>query len=250
MLNLKIDEEFKNLITPLTDSEFAQLEENILRDGIQDPLKVWNGILIDGHNRYEIANKHGLSFATTELTFKDREEVKEWIIRNQFGRRNISPYVKILLALKLKPIISAKADKRMKKGTADPVPTLAQGKTIDKIANIAGVGRETVRKVEKIQAISRMVNLDDLLGALRRGDVSINLAFEYATIQQENFNDEISAIKSCLSEMHANYQNFQSAFERLKNYTPAENEIDEYNELKKTCEQIEKFYANSADLSS
>ena len=50
-----IDAEFKALIPALTKDEFSQLEENILRDGIQDPLKIWNGTLIDGHNRYEIA---------------------------------------------------------------------------------------------------------------------------------------------------------------------------------------------------
>lgn len=37
---LKVDEEFKKLIPPLTNEEFAQLEENILRYGIQDPLKL------------------------------------------------------------------------------------------------------------------------------------------------------------------------------------------------------------------
>ena len=32
-MELIIDNEFRNLIPPLTDEEFKQLEENILRDG-------------------------------------------------------------------------------------------------------------------------------------------------------------------------------------------------------------------------
>lgn len=99
--------------SPLTDDEKKQLEENILRDGIQDPLKVWQGTLIDGHNRYEIAQRHGLTFTTVEMQFATRGDAVIWIIKNQFGRRNLSAYDRSILALKLKPVIAAKADERM-----------------------------------------------------------------------------------------------------------------------------------------
>ena len=109
MTDLKIDSEFKGLIPPLTDDEKKQLEENILRDGIQDPLKVWQGIIVDGHNRYEIAQRHRLTFTTTEMQFATRGDAIIWIIKNQFGRRNLSAYDRSILALKLKPVIAAKA---------------------------------------------------------------------------------------------------------------------------------------------
>ena len=108
MTELIIDAEFKELIPPLSDDELKQLEENILRDGIQDPLKVWNGTLIDGHNRYAIAKRHGLDFATTEMEFAARDDVLFWIIKNQLGRRNLSAYDRSILALRLKPIVAAK----------------------------------------------------------------------------------------------------------------------------------------------
>ena len=111
-MDLIIDNEFRDLIPPLSDDEFKQLEENILRDGIRDPLTVWNGILIDGHNRYEIAQKHGLTFKTTELHFADRNEAKIWIIKNQIGRRNLPPAVRIKLALLAEPLITAQAKAR------------------------------------------------------------------------------------------------------------------------------------------
>ena len=65
-MNVTIDKEFRTLITPHTEEEFAGLEALCLKYGIQDSLKTWNGILIDGHNRYEIAEKHGLEFKTEE----------------------------------------------------------------------------------------------------------------------------------------------------------------------------------------
>ena len=42
MINLKIDPEFQSQIPPLTDDEFKQLEENILKEGkLISPLIVW-----------------------------------------------------------------------------------------------------------------------------------------------------------------------------------------------------------------
>ena len=55
---LKIDPEFQGKIPPLTFEELNQLEANILRDGrIINPIIVWEGLIVDGHNRFIIAKK-------------------------------------------------------------------------------------------------------------------------------------------------------------------------------------------------
>jgi len=87
---LKIKSTFKNLIRPLLHKEYIQLEENILSDGCRDPIITWNGYIIDGHNRYEICNKHSIEFSILEMEFDSEEEVIAWICANQLGRRNIS----------------------------------------------------------------------------------------------------------------------------------------------------------------
>jgi hypothetical protein len=87
---LKIDEEFKNLISPPVPDETKQLEENIIKEGCRDSLVTWNGILIDGHNRYTICTKHNIPFKTVEMYFETREDVIDWIVDNQLGRRNIT----------------------------------------------------------------------------------------------------------------------------------------------------------------
>lgn len=88
---MQIDREFQTLLAPLSDEEFAGLEQDILQDGCRVPLDVWRGILIDGHNRHAICTKHGLPYRTAERDFEDREAVKTWIIRNQLNRRNLKP---------------------------------------------------------------------------------------------------------------------------------------------------------------
>ena len=53
MDRLIIDPEFRDKIPPLTEDEFTLLEENILSDGaVFSPLIVWDGTILDGHNRY------------------------------------------------------------------------------------------------------------------------------------------------------------------------------------------------------
>ena len=87
---LRIDADFKGLISPLTQHELEQLTENICKDGCREPLVTWHGIIVDGHNRYEICHKYGVPFSYEDRDFDSRDEVISWICANQLGRRNIS----------------------------------------------------------------------------------------------------------------------------------------------------------------
>lgn len=90
-----IREELKALIPPLDSDELDQLEENILKEGVRDPLILWpvdnSFVLVDGHNRFSICQKHGLEFPFKKVEFKDEDEVHDWMIKNQLGRRNLTP---------------------------------------------------------------------------------------------------------------------------------------------------------------
>lgn len=91
-MDLVIDPEFADKIPPLTEEEYRLLEENILADGkIISPLITWNGIIVDGHNRYRILQAHPeIPYETMEMEFSDRYAVIVWICRNQLGRRNLT----------------------------------------------------------------------------------------------------------------------------------------------------------------
>ena len=92
-LHLTIDPEFASKIPPLREEELKQLEENILADGVViNPLIVWDGVIVDGHNRYRILQKHPeIQFTTYEKQFPDRYAAIAWICKNQLGRRNLTP---------------------------------------------------------------------------------------------------------------------------------------------------------------
>lgn len=110
-MELKINEEFKNLIPPPIEEERAELEKSILMFGCRDKIITWNDVIIDGHNRYEICTRNGVKFEVLKMDydFENEEEVKQWIIKNQFARRNISSYQRSVLALQLKESIAKKA---------------------------------------------------------------------------------------------------------------------------------------------
>ena len=151
MMQLKIDEEFRSLIPPLTADEYQQLKENILKDGCRDALVIWNGTIIDGHNRYQICMENGIEFKTVDKQFSDRQEAIEWIILNQFGRRNLQNFVRAELALKLKPIIQKKAkENQIQSGGAVPQKSAKPIETRNELAKAAGVSHDTIDKVEKI----------------------------------------------------------------------------------------------------
>lgn len=89
-IKLKIDKEFKTLIPPLSPKEYEQLEANIIADGCREPIVIWNGYIIDGHNRYEICKNHHIGYKVKEMSFESRDEAVVWICTNQLGRRNIA----------------------------------------------------------------------------------------------------------------------------------------------------------------
>lgn len=190
---MRIDSEFRTLIPPLSKEEFEQLEQNCLKDGIRDSLIVWddNGefVLIDGHNRYEIAQKHNLPYSHRRMEFPNREAVIEWIIRNQFGRRNLSAYDRSILALKLKPVIAEKAKEKQSEagGAVRQKSDKAAIDTKKELAKVAGVSHDTIHKVETIEKKAP----EEVKEAIRRGDMSINkvytdiIASEHETIRQE-----------------------------------------------------------------
>jgi len=159
---LVIDPDFRALIPPLAPEELEQLEANILRDGCRDPLAVWGatGILLDGHNRYDICAKHGLSYQTTPVSLKTRDEAADWIDANQLGRRNLAP--------DQQSILRGRRYNRTKKAQGGDRKSKCQIDTlIDASAALAkqhGVSPATIKRdgkfaaaVEKVKAIDPQI---------------------------------------------------------------------------------------------
>lgn len=149
----------------MTDDEFSQLEENILADGVViNPIIVWNGVIVDGHNRFRILEQYPhIKYTIHEKSFDDRYAVLAWICKNQLGRRNLTPSQKKYLVGK-----QYEAEKATQGGNHGnqhtsaakcqfgTLPTPAD--TADRIAKENGIGRRSVYRAE---AYSKAVDMAD-----------------------------------------------------------------------------------------
>ena len=172
-----VDPEFESLIPPLSDEEFKQLEKNILEEGeCHDPLMTWNKVLLDGHNRWRIIQNHPgeLDYGCQEMIFFSRNEAMAWMIRNQLGRRNLPPYERARLALRLKEAIAAEAKENQ--GARNDICQKSDKSPIDtkkELAKVAGVSHDTIHKVDVIEQKAP----EEVKKKLQRGEVSINRAY-------------------------------------------------------------------------
>ena len=153
--NLSVDLEFQSKIPPLREEELKQLEENILADGVViNPLIVWKGIIVDGHNRFEILKEHPeIEYTILEKEFAGREEAIVWICKNQLGRRNLTPEQRRYLvgkqyeAEKLAHGGNRKIEGEQPSCHGDNL--VSQPKTCERIAQENGVNWRSVIRSEK-----------------------------------------------------------------------------------------------------
>jgi len=120
---IKIDEEFMSLLPTLDTETYARLEDNIRKYGCREAIVLWNDVIIDGHNKYEICTKHKIPYRTVRMEFDCREEALIWIITTQVSRRNLTPtqmsYYRGLHYRMVKQLTGGPADKS-EKGQFDP----------------------------------------------------------------------------------------------------------------------------------
>jgi ParB-like chromosome segregation protein Spo0J len=166
-----VDPDIRKLLPPLTPDELAGLEESILAEGIREPLLVWSGrnILVDGHNRLGIAQKHDLPYRVQEMSFSDVAEARQWVICNQLARRNLKPDAASYLRGTLKR--EAEIKRGRPAGNSGKNPELGPAETL---ANELGVDQSTLRKdarfAEAVDALADVAG-EEVRDLVLSGDV-------------------------------------------------------------------------------
>lgn len=98
----RVEKEIEDLLVPLNEQERSDLEASIKAHGCLEPIVVWNGLLLDGHNRYRICEQLSVPYRTVTIELTDIEQAKRWVIQNQLARRNLSPDAAAMLRGKLR----------------------------------------------------------------------------------------------------------------------------------------------------
>lgn len=181
-MELRIDPEFQSKIPPLTEAEFAQLKENILSDGkVKRPISTWNGVIVDGHNRWKIIQENPwLPYTIEELNFPDKWAAFDWMYKNQLGQRNLTEQQRTYILGKLYE--ARKHTVGTNQHTIDrgaPIePGSNSGRVYDQIASEQGIGKETVKRAEKFsQGIDAIREQEpETADCILKGELSVKKA--------------------------------------------------------------------------
>ena len=173
MYELKTSETLSHLMPPLSAEEESLLTESLLDNGCREPLVVWNGTLVDGHTRYRICWRHGIPFTYVEMKFESENDAVLWSIRNQIGRRNLTPFQRCELVLPFEDALKAEAKKRQG-WRSDRHSMLGKaGDTRDQLAKMAGVSHDTFYKAKAV--LEKADN--KTITRAREGSISISRAY-------------------------------------------------------------------------
>lgn len=198
-MNIVVNPDLKAYIDPLTPDEHDALERSLLAEGCRDALVLWGDVLVDGHNRYGICQKHGIAFQTLQSKqFKTMEDVHLWMIDQHLGRRSVSDFQRGVLALRKREILN---DRRLKAASAvdtDGAPaevtetpasaaatnaaaTAEPLKSREDIAKVARLSSNQVVLIEKIQKQAAA----EVVAAVKSGAISLNAAAAVSTLPED-----------------------------------------------------------------
>jgi hypothetical protein len=196
-MHIVVNEDLKAYIDPLTSDEHDALERSLLTEGCRDALVLWGDVLVDGHNRYGICQKHGIPFQTLQSKlFKSMEDVHLWMIDQHLGRRSVSDFQRGVLALRKREILN---DRRLKADpavapddavhsddtTAAPTPAnVAPAEPLKSREDIAKAARLSSSQVVLIEKIQKQAT-PEVVAAIKSGTLSLNAAAAVATLPEE-----------------------------------------------------------------
>jgi hypothetical protein len=119
------------LFPMMPDEDLETLAEDIKQNGLQEPIKLWKGQVIDGQNRQEACWRAGTEPRYKEIDFEDEEELRAYIISKNVERRHLT-----------------KSQQAM--AYALIYPEFVQGKTTLPPGGKVVFGREVYRQARKI----------------------------------------------------------------------------------------------------
>jgi hypothetical protein len=260
-MNITVNPDLKAYIDPLTPEEHEALERSILAEGCRDALVLWGDVLVDGHNRYGICQKHGLPFETVQNPrFQSMEDVHLWMIDQHLGRRSVSDFQRGVLALRKREIIAERRARflaapreetspeptEQDAPSANPAATTAvpEPRPLNSREDIAKAARLSSSQVVMIEKIQKQAE-PELVAALKSGAISLNAAAAVASLPAE---EQKAAALAGKDELKLAAKRVRDAKRKPSEAAPEQPADEAGDELQRLRAQVSELQAENAAL--
>jgi len=167
---LTINPEYQKLLPKLPIEEYEALKESIRTEGQHYPIVAnKEGIILDGHHRFQICNELGLAPKYEVKEFSSPLHEKKFVIETNLLRRQLTVLQRIEMAKPLIEIEKELAKQRQLKGETLPENS-GKGEALDIVGSKIGVSGDIIE-----QALWLMENAPkEELAKLRSGERAIS----------------------------------------------------------------------------
>jgi len=171
----------------MPEDQFEALKDSISNIGVQDPITIFDGMVLDGWHRWTAAEEVGAVCPTVELGDVDPQA---FVIAKNKARRHITMSQ---LASAVVAVYQWKPAHRPDKG-APGAPLM---KTNDELAEIAGTSKRTIQQAKAVESKAA----PEVKAAVKAGTMSVKKAAETVNPPKSAANDEHEESANVIAEL-------------------------------------------------
>ena len=209
---LRINERFESACPSLSNEEFGKLEALIIRDGvIYNPILIWDYVIIDGHNRHQIAKRNNIDFTTKEISFESDEEAIAWIKENAISQRNLNDYQKVELLKEIEQLSKEIGRKKMSHNKERSVQMDKPHSTRKELQKKSRLSSGTIARAKVIEKKAD----EETKEKLRKGETTIGKVYKDLVwkdiMSREPVDPDVKILEECIARVRQVEIHFDSA---------------------------------------
>lgn len=157
----------------MSADEYQSLKDSINEIGVQNPITLFEGMVIDGWHRYSAANELGMECPTVELGDVDP---RDFVLAQNKARRHVTQAQLAMATTAVyewKPVGNPALSQS---GTEYPI-----GKSAQEMAAVAGVSEKTIKQAKAVQTKAA----PEVVEAVKRGEIGLPKAAAIAKLPKD-----------------------------------------------------------------
>ena len=162
--------ELSKAFPPMTDEEYQDLKDSIENIGVQQPIVIYEGKIIDGWHRYNAANDVGMPCPEVEL--ENDIDPRDFVIANNKARRHLT---KSQIALSYTKVYQWNPSGVTRSALS------AHLKTSQELADLSGASKRTIVQAKQVLRDGD----EEVVKAVESGKISAKRGAEIAKLPKE-----------------------------------------------------------------